>query len=149
MLKPALQSKQSSVCGLHRSGNRGAGRPDGQIVRIKRAAERRQKNRGIISEEREKNRAKNGSLQKTSTDSKQMTFVILIYHASSPIRKKRLSPTSKARREASRNKFVEKGWMPDRIEIFREIDSSEDCPRARPGFVKTIRNELSKKQNLI
>ena len=34
--------------------------------------------------------------------------MILINHASAPIRKERLSPTSKARREASRNKFVEK-----------------------------------------
>ena len=32
-----------------------------------------------------------------------MTFVILIDHASAPIRKERLSPTMKARREASRN----------------------------------------------
>ena len=35
--------------------------------------------------------------------------MILINHASAPIRKERLSPTSKARREASRNQFVEKG----------------------------------------
>ena len=62
---------------------------------------------------REKYRAKNGSLRITSTDSKVTTFVILKNHASAPIRKERLSPTSKARREASRNQFVEKGGMPD------------------------------------
>ena len=56
---------------------------------------------------------------------------------------------SKARREASRNKFVEKGGMPDRVKSFREINSREDCPRARPGFVKPIRNGLRKVQNLI
>ena len=62
---------------------------------------------------REKNRAKNGSLRNTSTDSKGAAFVILKNHRSAPIRKERLSPTSKARREASRNEFVEKGRMPE------------------------------------
>ena len=60
-------------------------------------------------------RTKNESLQNTSTDSKGVTFVILINHASAPIRKERLSPTSKARREASRNEFMEKGGVPDRV----------------------------------
>ena len=63
--------------------------------------------------DREKYRVKNGSLQNTSTDSKGATFVILINHSSVPIIKKRLSPTSKTKREASRNEFVEKGGMPD------------------------------------
>ena len=54
----------------------------------------------IIDEEREKYRAKKGSLENTSTDSKRTTFVILIDHRSAPIRKERLSPTSKARRPA-------------------------------------------------
>ena len=66
--------------------------------------------------------------------------MILINHASAPIRKKRFNPTSKPRREASRNEFMEKGGVPDRVESF---------PRARPGFVKSIRNGLSKEQNLI
>ena len=78
-----------------------------------------------------------------------MAFVILKDHTSAPVRKKRLSPTSKARREASRNEFVEKGGMPDRVESFREINSREDRPRSRPGFVKPIRNVLRKEQNLI
>ena len=98
---------------------------------------------------REKNRAKNGSLRYTSADSKGTTFVILINHANAPIRKKRLSPWSKARREASRNQFAEKGGMTDRVKSFREIDSRQDRPRARPGFVKPIRNGLRKVQNLI
>ena len=150
MLRPALQSKQSSLCGLHRSGDRGGGGPNGQIVSVKRAADgRRQRGRKITDEEREKYRAKNGSLRNTSTDPKGAAFVILINHASAPIRKKRLSPTSKARREASRNEFVEKGGMPDRVKSFRKIDSRQDHPRARPGFVKPIRNGLRKKQNLI
>ena len=75
--------------------------------------------------------------------------MILKNHASQPIRKERLSPTSRARREASRNKFVEKGGMPDRVKSFGQINSRVDRPRARPGFVKPIRNGLRKVQNLI
>ena len=37
--------------------------------------------------------------------------MILINHACALIRKERLSPTNKPRREASRNEFVEKGRM--------------------------------------
>ena len=128
---------------------RGGG-PNGQIVSVKRTADgRRQRSRKIIDEEREKYRAMNRSLRNTSTDSKATTFVILKNHTSAPISKKRLSPTSKARREASRNKFVERGGMPDRVKSFREIDSRQDRPRVRPGFVKPIRNGLRKVQNLI
>ena len=68
--------------------------------------------------------------------------MILKNHTSAPIRKERLSSTRKARREVSRNKFMEKSGMPDGVKTFREIDSSENRPRARPGFVKLIRNEL-------
>ena len=39
--------------------------------------------------------------------------------------------------------------MPDRVKSFREIDSRENRPRDRPGFVKPIRNGLRKEQNLI
>ena len=124
--------------------------PNGQIVSIKRAAdERRQRSRKIIDQKREKYRVQNGSLWNTSTESKGTTFVILKNHTSAPIRKERLSPTSKARREASRNELVQNGGMPDRVESFGEIDSREDRPRARPGFVKPIQDGLSKEQNLI
>ena len=75
--------------------------------------------------------------------------MILINQASAPIRKERLSPTSKAMREANRNEFVEKGGIPDRDESFREINSIEDCPRAHAVFVKPIRDELRKVKNLI
>ena len=95
------------------------GGPNGQIVSVKRAADgRRQRSRKIIDEEREKYRAKNESLRNTSTDLKETTFVILKNHTSAPVRKGRLSPTSKARREATRNEFVEKGGMPDRVKSF-------------------------------
>ena len=100
MLRPALQSNQGSLHGLHRSEDRGG--TYGQIISIKRAADgKRQRSRKIIDEEREKYRAKNGSLRNTSTDSKGTAFVILINHASAPIKKETLSLTSKARREAS------------------------------------------------
>ena len=149
VLRPALQSKQSSLCGLQRSGDRGGGRPNGQIVSVKIAADgRRQRGRKII-DDREKYRAKNGFLRNTSTDTKGTTFVILINHASTAIGKERLSPTSKARRQASRNEFMAKSGMPDKVESFQEIDSRQNRPRARPGFVKPIRNGLRKVQNLI
>ena len=102
VLRPALQSKQSSLCGLHRSGDRGGRESNGQIVSIKTAADvRRQRSRNIINEKREKYRAKNGSLRNTSTDSKGTTFVILKNYTSAPIRKKKLSTTSKAKRKTS------------------------------------------------
>ena len=72
--------------------------------------------------------------------------MILINHASAPIRKERLNQTGKARREARRNKFVEK--EKDRVESFGEDNSSVNRSRARPRFVKPIRNVLRKEQNL-
>ena len=100
----------------------GGGGPNGHIVSVKRTADgRRQRGRKIINEEREKYRAKNGSLRNTSTDSKGTAFVILKNHRSAPVRKERLSPTSKARREASPSEFVGKGGMPNRVKSFREI----------------------------
>ena len=113
--RPALQLKQSSLCGLHCSGDQGGGETNGRIVSVKtkRADDgRRQKSQKIIDEEREKYRT-NESLRNTSTDLKKTTLVILINLASAPITKERSSPTSKARREASRNKFFEKGGMPE------------------------------------
>ena len=61
--------------------------------------------------------------------------MILINHASAPIKKERSSSTSKARREASRNEFMEKGGMPDIVESFREISSKEDRPES-PDWVR-------------
>ena len=95
-------NQNSSLCGFHRSGDQGGGGPNGQMVSIKRTGDgRRQRGQKIINEEREKYGAKNGSLQNTSTHPKEATFVILKNPTSVPIRKERLSPTSKARREAS------------------------------------------------
>ena len=85
--------------------------------------EAKEARRSVMKKEKEKYRAKNRSLRNTSTDSKGTTFVILINHGSAPIRKERLSPTSKARRETSRNEFMEKGGMPNSVKSFREINS--------------------------
>ena len=53
LLRPVVQSNQSSLCGLYRSGDRGRGGPDGQIVSVKRAADgRKQRSREITDEER-------------------------------------------------------------------------------------------------
>ena len=77
---------------------------------------------------------------RTPQQTPKATFVNLINHASMPIRKERLNPSSKARRKASQNEFVEKNRMPDRVKSFREINSSRDCLRAQPGLAKLIQN---------
>ena len=74
--------------------------------------------------------------------------MIFINHASVPIIKERLSPTSKARGEASQNKLVEKGGVPDRVKSFQEINSGEDHTRPQLGFAKPIQNRPRKEQNL-
>ena len=71
-------------------------------------------------------------------DLKEATFVILKNHPSAPIRKERLSPTSKARREVSQNNFVEKSGMPDRVKSFGEVNSSKTRSKVQLGFVKPI-----------
>ena len=96
----------------------------------KTADGRRQGSRKIIDEKREKYRAKGGFLWNTSIDSKGASFEVWKNHTSAPIRKEKLIPTSKAKREASRNKFVERGGVPDRVESFRKaslglLNSSE------------------------
>ena len=50
---------------------------------------------------------------------------------------------------ASRNKFMEKSGMPDRVKSLGKVDRSENRPRARLGFDKTIRNGRRRIKNLI
>ena len=52
VLRPALQSKQSFLCGLHCSGDRGGGGPNGQIISVKRAADGREAGRSLINKEK-------------------------------------------------------------------------------------------------
>ena len=127
----------STAVGIKRGGG-----PNGQIVSVKRAADgRRQRSRKIVNEEREKYRAKNGSLRNISTDSKGTTFVILIDHRSAPIRKEGLSPTSKARREASRNRFVEKGGMPAVIVLWKRAGCQTESKALEKSIVDRIVRE--------
>ena len=73
----------------------------------------------IIDEKREKNKANNRSLQDISKDSNELIFLILKNQVNSSVRKKRLSPSNKARKEASRNKFVQvENKMPIRVKSF-------------------------------
>ena len=71
-------------------------------------------------------------------NSKRATFMILNSHASALIRKEKLSSTSKARREASRNKLMEKHKMLDRVQSLREVSSSKSCPIILFEFVEPI-----------
>ena len=66
------------------------------------AGVRRWRLREIIDEKREKTRTENRSLHNTSTDSKKAAFVILMNHASAPVKKKKLRKSSKARRWAAK-----------------------------------------------
>ena len=75
--------------------------------------------------------------------------MILKNHTNTPIKKEWLSPTNKARREASRSKFVEKSGVPDRVESFGKVNSSTNRPRTRLGSVKLISNGLRKTKNFI
>ena len=92
----------------------------------------------MINEEREKYRAKNKSLRNTSTNPKGAAFVILINHASAPIRKERLSQQAKQGGRPAEMSLWKKGEVPDRLKSFGEIDSREDRSRAQSGFVKSI-----------
>ena len=64
--------------------------------------------------------------------------MILKHHESTSVKIGRLGTTSKARREANRNKFVEKSGIPDRAESLGKVDHSEDGPATRFRFVKPI-----------
>ena len=90
VLRPVLQSNQSSLCSLH-SRRRGV-REEDQIARstayIEQLMEEDRYAGRLLMIREKKYRAKNGSLQNTSTESKGATFVILINHVSSSIRGK-------------------------------------------------------------
>ena len=81
-------------------------------------------------------------------DSKRANSVTQTNHASTLIRKERLSPTSKAKREASLFQ-LELFESIIRVKNFREVDLSKNRLRARPRLVKPIRNGLRKKLNSI
>ena len=67
--------------------------------------------------------------------------MILKNHASAPVKKERWSPTTRARKEVSRNKFVEKGRVSDRVERFQEVDRSKNRSRANLGLLNSFKME--------
>ena len=147
VLIPVLQSNQSSLCSLHNNRDR---RPEGQVISIPRTLTEISSKAGRSLKEREKNRVKYGSLRNISTDSKGATFMIFKNHATAPVRKERLSPTSKERGGGgSRNEYMKKTEMPNRIKRLRKINRSKNHWRARLGFVQPIYNRLRKLMNLI
>ena len=72
--------------------------------------------------------------------------MILINQRKRAYQKGKIESNEQGKKEASRNEFVEKGGVPDRVESFREINGSEDRSSPRPGFVKPIRNGLRKER---
>ena len=118
---------------LYRSRDRGGGEPNGQVVSIKRAADgRRQRSREIIDEERKiqgQERILGEHLERTD-------FCDFENPRKRAYHKGKIESTSKARKEASRNKSAKKGGVPDRVESFGEVDSSKNRPRARHGFAE-------------
>lgn len=150
VLRPVHQSIQSILCCLVSDRDSGRGGPDGHIISIKRTADRRRKReRQVINKEREKDRTKDGSLGDTTADSKRSTPVTINRNTGTAIREEGLSPPHKAGRKARQKKFIEQSRVPDRVESFRKVDRSKNCPRAWFGFVEPIPNGLRKKENLI
>ena len=136
------------MCGLHRSRDRGGGGPNGQVVSVKRAADgKKQRSRKIIDEER-KVLGQELILAEHLDRLERNNFCDFDKPRKRAYQKGKIE-LNKQRREASRNEFVKKGGMPDRVENFREIYCSKGRPRARPGLVKLIRNRLRKIKNLI
>ena len=82
-------------------------------------------------------------------DSKGTTFEILKNHASTPTRKERFESNEQSKEGGQLKKFMEKCRVSDRDESCREVGSSKNSPRVRPGFIEPIRNGLRKEQNLI
>ena len=73
--------------------------------------------------------------------------MILKNYASAPITNEKIEFNEQSK-EASQNRLVEKERMPERGKSFGEVNSSKNRPRARLGFVKSIRNGPRTMQNL-
>ena len=80
-------------------------------------------------------------------NSKGTTFVILKNHTSALISKERLSPTSKIRRKASRNEFMEKGGNQTKS---KALEKSIVARIVRePGLVLLNPSEMDRERNKI
>ena len=58
-----------------------------------------------------------------------------------------MESNEQSKEEASRNKFAEKGGVPDRV--FQKVDHSKNLSRALRGFVKPVRNGPKNEHDLI
>ena len=121
MRRPALLLNESSLCGLRSSRCREGKGPECQVVSRRGTADRSTRDVERLLMRREKKHYQEQILVE-HLHSKGATYVILMNHASVPVRKKRLSPSNKARPKANRNKFAEESGMPDRIKCFRKVD---------------------------
>ena len=75
--------------------------------------------------------------------------MILINHASVLIRKKRLSPTGKARIEASRNEFMKKGKFQTESKAFEKSIVEKIIREPGLGLLNSSEMDREKEQNLI
>ena len=116
------------MCGLHRVGDRCGGGPSGQIVSIKKAANgSRHKSWKIIDEEREREvQGQERILVEHLNGLEKNDFGDFDKPRKRAYQKGKIE-FNEQRREASRNEFVEKGGMPDRVKSFKKIDSRKNC----------------------
>ena len=117
---------------------------------VKRAADgRRQRGRKSIDEEREKVLGQERILAKHLDGLERNGFCDFDKPQKRAYQKGKIESNEQSKEGGQPKSVVEKGRMPDRVKSFRKINSRQDRPRARPGFVKPIRNGLRKVQNLI
>ena len=94
------------------------------------------------------NMIKNISLQNANTDSERVNFRDFGKPCKLPVIQKRWSPPNRARREANKNKLVEKGWVSHRVKTHKKSKVSRIV--RGPGMIcEIIHNELKKLKNLI
>ena len=119
-------------------------RKDGQMVSIKTTADgRRQRSRKIIDEER-KVLGQEWIYVKHLDGLERSDFCNFDKLRKHAYYKGKIEFNEQSKERGSRNKFVEKCGIPDRVKSFREVDSSENHPKARPGFAKPVGNGLRK-----
>ena len=100
-------------------------KPNALVTSIKRIVDgRRHRSRKTINKER-KVQDKKRILVEHLDEFEKSDLVVLKNHASTPVKKEILSLPSKTRSEASRNKFIKKSQMPEKIKTFTEIIVTE------------------------
>ena len=61
-----------------------------------------------------------------------------------PCQKEKVESNEQTKEGGSRNMFLKKGWMPDRVKSLKKVDRSKNRLGARLGFVKAIRSGLER-----